>query len=200
MGSRRRPEPRTLAWGVHSAAGMGHKSSHLSDTHSLRKRARDHLEKGPITEAYGADRQEVLRLLNDALASELVCVLRYKRHYYAANGVNGDMVKAEFLEHAIEEQLHADRIAARIVQLGGLPDFSPDTLSKRAHSEYTEGDGLREMVKEDLIAERIAIESYGEIIKYLGDGDPTTRRMMEEILAKEEEHAEDLLSLLHGTK
>jgi bacterioferritin len=179
---------------------MSHKSSRLSDSHSLRKRAREHLEKGPITEAYGADRQEVLKLLNDALASELICVLRYKRHYYAANGINGDTVKAEFLEHAIEEQLHADRIAARIVQLGGLPDFSPDTLSKRAHSEYSEGDGLRDMVKEDLIAERIAIESYGEIIRYLGDGDPTTRRMMEEILAKEEEHAEDLQSLLQGTK
>jgi bacterioferritin len=168
----------------------------LTDVQTLRKRARQHLEEGAITAGYGADRQTVIKLLNDALATELVCVLRYKRHYFMSQGINAQSIAAEFLEHANEEQGHADQLAARIVQLGGEPDFAPDGLSSRSHSEYVEGASLVDMIKENLVAERIAIDSYRELVAYLGDQDPTTRRMMEEILAVEEEHADDLVDLL----
>ncbi len=168
----------------------------LSDIQEIRRRARQHIENGAVTESYKGDRETVLRVLNEALATEIVCVLRYKHHYYMASGLNSQAVKEEFLEHANEEQKHADRIAERIVQLNGNPNFSPDGLLTRSHSEYHEGDSLVDMIKEDLVAERIAVESYSEIIRYLGHNDPTSRQMMEEILANEEEHAEDLKSLL----
>ena len=170
----------------------------LTDVKTLRARARQHMEDGAVTPGYGADRDTAVKLLNDALATELVCVLRYKRHYFMAEGINADSVAAEFAEHAAEEQAHADKIAQRIVQLGGKPNFSPEGLSSRSHSEYVEGDTLMDMIKEDLIAERIAIDSYKEIIAYLSDKDSTSRRMFEEILAVEEEHADDLVSLLGG--
>ena len=170
----------------------------LSDIQTLRKRARQHINQGPVTEGYRADRETVIRILNEALATEIVCVLRYKRHYYMASGIHSEAVAAEFLQHANEEQGHADEIAKRIVELDGEPNFSPDGLSARSHSEYVEGTTLIDMLKEDLVAERIAIESYGEIVRYLGNDDPTTRRLMESILAVEEEHADDLLNLLSG--
>jgi bacterioferritin len=172
----------------------------LSDIQTLRKRARQHIEEGAVTKGYAADRDEVLRLLNEALATELVCVLRYKRHYFMAKGIHSDPVKAEFLAHAGEEMMHADLIAKRIVELGGEPNFSPDGLSMRSHAEYVEGDTLNSMIKENLVAERIAIESYREMIAYLANHDPTTQRMLKEILATEEEHAEDLVSLLESLK
>jgi bacterioferritin len=172
------------------------KSPFLTDVTELRRRAREHIENGAVTEGYRADRQTVLELLNAALATEIVCVLRYKRHYFMAQGPSSKGIAQEFLEHASEEQGHADLIAERITQLGGEPNLSPEGMLSRSHSEYVEGKTLLDMVKEDLIAERIAVESYGEVIRYLGDKDPTTRRMLEEILAKEEEHAEDLLNLL----
>ena len=170
----------------------------LSDIQTLRKRAREHIERGAVTPGYRADRETVIRLLNEALATELVCVLRYKRHHFMATGINADSVATEFSEHAAEEQVHADQIAARIVQLGGEPNFAPDGLATRSHAEYVEGDSLLDMIREDLVAERIAIDSYREMINYLGADDSTTRRMLEEILAKEEEHAEDLSTLLAG--
>ena len=168
----------------------------VADVEELRRRARQHIEEGPITSSYGADRQRVIDVLNDALATELVCVLRYKRHYFTATGLDAGPVTAEFLQHAIEEQQHADQIAARITQLQGSPNFDPEGLSSRSHSQYDASVGLREMIVEDLVAERIAIASYSDIIRWLGDGDPTTRRLMETILAVEEEHADDLLGLL----
>ena len=168
----------------------------LSDIEALRARARQHMEKGAVTESYRADRETVVRILNEALATEIVCVLRYKRHYYMASGIHAQAVADEFLEHANEEQGHADQIAKRIVELDGEPNFSPDGLSSRSHSEYVEGTTLIDMLKEDLVAERIAIESYSEIVRYLGNDDPTTRRLMESILAVEEEHADDLKTLL----
>lgn len=170
----------------------------LSDIQTLRKRARKHIEGGAVTRGYAADREVVMRLLNEALATELVCVLRYKRHYFMAKGIHSDSVKAEFLAHADEEMAHADHLAKRIVELGGEPNFSPDGLGARSHAEYVEGDTLKSMIVEDLIAERIAIESYREMIVYLSENDPTTQRMLKEILAGEEEHAEDLASLLQG--
>ncbi len=173
-------------------------SAFLSDIKSLRERARKHIEEGAVTTNYGADRQKVIQILNEALATEIVCVLRYKRHYYMAQGISSDAVKEEFLEHAGEEQEHADAIAERIVQLGGEPNLDPEGLTSRSHSEYVEGESLRDMIREDLIAERIAIESYREMINFVGEGDTTTRRMLEEILAVEEEHAEDMNSLLQG--
>jgi bacterioferritin len=172
------------------------KETFLTDIETLRKRAREHIENGAVTEGYSADRETVLKLLNEALATEIVCTLRYKRHYFTAQGIHADSVAQEFLEHANEEQQHADQIAGRIVQLGGAPDLSPQGLATRSHAEYVEGDSLIDMIKEDLVAERIAIDSYREIITYLGSDDPTSRRLMEEILAKEEEHADDLVSLL----
>jgi bacterioferritin len=176
------------------------KPSSLSDIKTLRERARQHIEKGAVTAGYAADREIVLKALNEALATELVCVLRYKRHYFMAAGIHAAPVAAEFLEHATEEMAHADLIAKRIVELRGEPNFSPEGLATRSHAEYVEGNTLKGMIKEDLIAERIAIESYREMIAYLGDQDPTTRRMLEEILASEEGHAEDLSSLLEGVK
>jgi len=170
----------------------------LSDVKEIRARARRHVEAGAVTEGYGADRDVVVNLLNTALATELVCVLRYRRHYYMASGFRGATAAEEFLEHANEEQAHADRIAARIVQLGGEPDLDPQGLLRRSHSEYAPGASVEDMIREDLVAERIAIETYGEIVRFLGDSDPTTRRMMEEILAKEEEHADDLAELLRA--
>jgi bacterioferritin len=170
----------------------------LTDVKTLRERARENTDKGPITDAYGADLKRVIGVLNQALATELVCVLRYKRHYYTADGLDAQSAADEFLEHAAEEADHADRIAARIQQLGGKPDFNPDTLTGRSHSEYDSSSELEAMIREDLVAERVAISAYTEIINWLGDGDPTTRRMLEEILAVEEEHAEDMLDLLSG--
>ena len=168
----------------------------LTDIKTLRERARQHIERGAVTEGYSADRETVIKVLNDSLATEIVCVLRYKRHYFMASGIHAESVAAEFLQHANEEQGHADQIAQRIVQLGGAPNFNPDGLLSRSHAEYVEGDTLIDMIKEDLAAERIAIDSYREIIQYLGNDDPTTRRMMEGILAMEEEHADDLVNLL----
>jgi bacterioferritin len=176
------------------------KGPFVTDVKALRARARQHIEQGAITPGYQADRETVIKLCNDALATEIVCVLRYKRHYFMAEGINADSVATEFSEHAAEEQMHADRIAQRIVQLGGKPNLSPDGMTARSHSEYVEGETLIDMIKEDLVAERIAIDSYREIIEYLGKDDPTTRRMFEEILAVEEEHAEDLVSLLAVAK
>src|SRR6202158_1634290 len=168
----------------------------LSDVTKLRRRARKHIEEGAVTEGYQADRETVIKLLNEALATEIVCVLRYKRHYFMAQGIHSDPIAAEFLQHANEEQGHADQIAGRIVQLGGSPNFSPDGLLMRSHSEYVEGHTLVEMIKEDLVAERVAIESYSEMLRYFGEKDPTTRRLMEEILSNEEEHADDMKTLI----
>lgn len=168
----------------------------VTDLKTLREQAREEIGKGPITAAYGADVERVIAVCNQALATEIVCVLRYKQHHYAAAGLEAEPVAQEFAEHAAEEQGHADRIAARISQLGGVPDFNPETLTSRAHSEYVTADALRAMVTEDLVAERIAIASYTEIITWLGNDDVTTRRMFEEILANEEEHADDMRTLL----
>jgi bacterioferritin len=170
----------------------------VMDLDRIRTQARKDMDEGPVTSTYGANRDTVLKLLNGALATELVCVLRYKRHYFMAKGINSESVAQEFLEHANEEQEHADTLATRIVQLGGEPDFAPDSLTGRSHSEYKEGSDLKDMIRENLIAERIAIDTYREIIRYLGDGDVTTRRLFEEILAVEEEHADDMADLLAG--
>ena len=168
----------------------------LTDIKTLRERARKHIEQGAITEGYKVDLKTAIKILNEALATEIVCVLRYKRHYYMATGIHSEAVAAEFLQHANEEQGHADEIAARIVQLGGAPDLNPDGLTSRSHAEYVEGETLLDMIKEDLVAERIAIDSYREMIKYFGTDDSTSRRMLEGILAMEEEHADDLVSML----
>lgn len=169
-----------------------------SERQTLRRRAREHLEQGAVTAGYRGDRTEVLRLLDAALATELVCVLRYRRHHFMARGIHARTVADEFLAHANEELAHADLIAARIVQLGGEPDFDPDRLSYRSHAEYIAGDTLASMIREDLVAERIAIDRYGEMIRSLGDQDPTTSEMLKGILAMEEEHADDLADLLEG--
>jgi bacterioferritin len=171
----------------------------LSDIQTIRARARRHIEEGAVTEGYAAERDMVLKLLNEALATELVCVLRYRRHYFMAKGIHSQSVADEFLQHSNDEQGHADRIAERIVQLGGEPNFSPEGLASRSHAEYVETDSLTDMIRENLVAERIAIDSYSEMIRYLGDRDPTSRRLMEEILAVEEEHAEDMADLLPGS-
>jgi bacterioferritin len=168
----------------------------LTDIKTLRERARQHIENGAVTEGYSADRETVVKLLNEALATELVCVLRYRRHYFMASGINAESVAAEFLQHSNEEQAHADQIAQRIVQLKGEPNFNPVGLLTRSHAEYVEGETLIDMIREDLVAERIAIDSYREMISYFANDDPTSRRMLEGILAMEEEHAEDLVSLL----
>lgn len=175
---------------------MSQNQPFLADVEEIRRRARNHVTEGPVTGGYKAERETVIKILNDALATEIVCVLRYKRHYFMASGIHADSVAAEFLEHAGEEQQHADQLAERIVQLGGEPNLNPEGLLSRSHSEYIEGTTLLEMIREDLIAERVAIETYSEIIRYLGDRDITTRRMLEEILATEEEHADDLASFL----
>jgi len=168
----------------------------LTDIKTLRERARQHIENGAVTSGYSADRETVIKLLNEALATEIVCVLRYRRHYFMASGINAESVAAEFLQHANEEQGHADQIAHRIVQLQGEPDFNPEGLLTRSHAEYVEGTTLIDMIKEDLVAERIAIDSYREMITYFGNQDVTSRRLMEEILAVEEEHADDLVNML----
>jgi bacterioferritin len=172
------------------------KDSSLTDVKTLRTRARLHIDEGSVTAGYTADREAVLKLLNASLATELVCVLRYRRHHFMARGIHSQSVAQEFLQHSNEEQGHADQIAERIVQLGGAPDFAPDGLAARSHAEYVEGDTLASMIREDLVAERIAIDSYREIIQYLGDQDSTTRRMLEDILAVEEQHADELADLL----
>ena len=176
------------------------KQPFLTDIKELRKQARAHMDRGAVTESYELDPKNVVDILNAALATEIVCVLRYKRHFFSARGLNKDAVAAEFLQHANEEQGHADLIAERITQLGGDPDLNPATLVTRSHSEYVEGDDLVSMIKENLVAERIAIQSYSEIVRYLGDKDVTTRRMMEGILGMEEEHANDMLDLLEKIK
>jgi bacterioferritin len=168
----------------------------LTDVKTLRKRARQHIQQGAVTSGYRADRATVIKLLNEALATEIVCVLRYRRHHFMAEGMNAEPVAAEFLVHANEEQQHADQIAARIVQLNGEPNFSPEGLLMRSHAEYVEGKDLVDMIKEDLVAERVAIDSYREMIDYIGDKDTTTKRMLEGILAVEEEHADDLQAFL----
>lgn len=172
--------------------------ANLTDVATLRSRARQNVENGAVTEGYDADREEIIRLLNASPATELVCVLRYKRHYFMASGVKAQIAAAEFLEHATQEAEHADKLAERIVQLGGEPEFNPDLLSKNAHAQYVAGNTLKEMVYEDLVAERIAVDSYREIIQYIGDKDPTTRRLFEEILAQEEEHADDMADILES--
>jgi len=172
--------------------------SFMTDVQELRRRARSHIEQGAVTEGYRADVETVLRVLNEALATEIVCVLRYKRHHYMAAGIHATAVAEEFLEHANAEQRHADQIAERITQLGGEPDLNPGNLVGRSHSEYVEGKGLIDMIREDLVAERIVIESYSEIIRFLGNDDPSSRRLMEEILAEEEDHANDLRTLIES--
>src|ERR1700686_2251578 len=176
--------------------GENKMSEFVTDLKKIRERARQHMEQGAVTQNYGADRPAVLKVLNEVLATELVCVLRYKRHYYTASGINAEGAKDQFLEHANDEQQHVDWVADRITQLGGEPDFNPKDLATRSHSEYVEGNDLASMIKEGLGAERIATDSYSEIVRWLGDGDPTTRKMIEEILKTEEDHAEDMKSLL----
>ncbi len=170
----------------------------VTDLNEIRRRARQHVEAGAITTGYRANREVVLNLLNESLATEIVCTLRYKRHYYMARGLYAEAVAQEFLEHSGEEQEHADRIAERIVQLGGAPDFNPEGMLSRSASEYKEGTDLLDMVKEDLVAERIAIDKYKEMILYIGENDPTTRRLLEEILEKEEEHADDMANMIQS--
>jgi bacterioferritin len=175
------------------------KQPFLTDVKTLRKRARQHIEEGAVTSSYAGDTKTAINVLNDALATEIVCVLRYKRHYFMAKGIHAAPVAAEFLEHAADEQAHADRIAERIVQLGGAPNLSPEGLLTRSHTEYVEaGDNLIEMIKENLVAERIAVDSYREIASYFSPFDSTTRKMIEDIQAEEEEHADDLADLLEG--
>jgi bacterioferritin len=164
----------------------------LSDIATLRKRAREHIAEGAVTAGYHADRDVVIRLLNEALATEIVCTLRYKRHYFMAKGIHAEGVAAEFLEHANEEQQHADQIAERIVQLGGEPDFSPSNLLDRSHADYDESKDLQAMIRSNLIAERVAIEAYSQMIALIGDKDSTTRRVLEAILSQEQEHADEL--------
>ncbi len=172
----------------------------LTDVKTLREQARRHVEEGAVTENYGANKEKVIELLNEALATELVCVLRYRHDHYMARGIHSHAVATEFLEHSNEELGHADSLAERIVQLGGEPKFNPDELTKRSHAEYRIGKTLQEAIKENLVAERIAIDSYREMVQYVGDTDPTTRRMLEDILAVEEEHADDLADLLQGAQ
>jgi bacterioferritin len=181
---------------VDEEVAMAQDRAFLSDVKELRRRAREHMEAGAVTPAYRGNPAVVVRVLNQALATEMVCVLRYKRHYFMASGLTSEPIAEEFLDHANEEQAHADRIAVRITQLGGAPDLNPAGLLARSHSEYVEGEDLLDMIREDLVAERVAIESYSEIVRFLGDDDPTSRRIMEEVMAQEEEHADDLVKLL----
>jgi bacterioferritin len=168
----------------------------VADMKVIRERARKDIEDGAITGNYQANRESVIKVLNDALATEIVCVLRYRRHYFTARGIHSKAIAEEFMTHSVEEQGHADKIAERISQLNGEPDLNPAGLNARSHSEYKEGSDLISMIREDLIAERIAIESYTEIIRWLGEADPTSRRLIEKILEVEEEHAEELANLL----
>jgi bacterioferritin len=179
---------------------QGNGQTFAMDLEAIRRRARKHIEHGALTESYGADVDTVLRVLNEALATELVCYLRYKRHAVMSpriGGIAGEAIHKELSRHAADEEGHAERIATRIVQLGGKPNYDPQGLTSRAHAQYVAGDTLEEMLTEDLVAERIAIETYSEIVRFLGNSDPTSRRMMEEILAVEEEHADDLADWLH---
>ena len=189
-------QPDSAALRASRKEGIVKEAIGLTDVKTLRARARQGIEDGAMTAGYKAKVETVIKLLNEALATEIVCVLRYKRHYFMAKGISSLSVKGEFLQHAIEEQAHADQLAERIVQLGGEPNLSPEGILDRSHSEYVEGESLAEMIKEDLIAERVAIDSYREMITYVGTDDPTTRKVLEKILAQEEEHAEDLSSLL----
>jgi bacterioferritin len=175
---------------------MKNASGFVSDVEAIRQRARMGIEKGAVTDSYGLDKEAVINLCNEALATEMVCVLRYKRHYFMAQGIHADPVAQEFLQHANEEQMHADKLAERITQLGGAPDLDPAGLAANSHTEYIEGESLLDMVKEDLVAERIVVDIYREAIRFLGDNDPTTRKIFEEILANEEEHASDLTKIL----
>jgi bacterioferritin len=168
----------------------------VSDVKKIRDRAKTQIEKGAVTQGYQGDADQVCKVLNEALATELVCVLRYKAHYFAAQGINSEGVKAEFLQHANDEQNHADLLSERITQLNGTPNLNPEGLATRSHSEYATSDDLATMIKADLIAERIAIDTYGEIVRWLSDKDPTSRRLMETLLEKEEEHANDMHDLL----
>jgi bacterioferritin len=170
--------------------------SHLRQLKEIRERARKQIMEGAVTADYALDRDQAIGILNEALATELVCVARYKFHYFMATGIHSESIKGEFKEHADDEQEHADWIAERIKQLGGKPELNPATLTANAHSEYKEGSSLADMIREDLVAERIAIETYREIIHYFGDKDPTSRTLLEKILAKEEEHADDMADLL----
>ena len=172
----------------------------LSDVKTLRERARKHIEKGPVTQSYGGDVKQAIEILQSVLATEIVCVLRYTQHSIVATGLASEGVSAEFAEHAREEHGHAMQVAERINQLGGAPDFNPQTLTARSAAEYQTSDKLVAMIRENLIAERIAVEHYRELVRYFGDHDPATRVMIEGILAKEEEHASDMLDLLtrHG--
>lgn len=174
------------------------KSQFIMDVMEIRKRAREHIDQGAVTSTYGTDRDTVIQLLNEALATELVCALRYKYHYYMANGIHSQAVAQEFLEHANQELEHSDMLAERIIELGGEPNFNPVGIAERSHSEYVKGDDLIGMIEEDLVAERIAIDSYRMMINYIGTGDSTSRRVLEEILEVEEEHAEDLITLLQN--
>jgi bacterioferritin len=172
------------------------KGEFIADMQQIKARAREHMEKGAVTSTYNGNSQAAVKVLNEALATELVCVMRYKRHHFMAKGINSEPIAEEFLLHSREEMEHAELIAKRIVQLGGAPDFNPATLTGRSHADYVEGDSLADMVKENLVAERIAIDTYREMVKYFGNDDPTTRRMIESILAVEEEHADDMSTLL----
>lgn len=171
-------------------------ASFIKDVEEIRQRAIEKIEDGPVTATYKGDKDRSVQILNEALATEIVCILRYMHHYFMATGVHGRAVADEFKEHADEEREHADLIAERIQQLGGKPDFNPASLLQRSISQYVEGETLADMIREDLIAERMVIEVYQEMIRYFGDNDPTTRRMIEHILAQEEEHAADLSDLL----
>ena len=170
----------------------------VADIESLRRKAREHIEQGPITTAYGADRERVIAVLNEALATEIVCWLRYQRHYHTATGIHAAAAAAEFLQHSADELGHADRLAMRIVQLQGSPNYDPAGLTERSHAQYDASPDILSMLREDLVAERVAIASYSEIVRWLGDADPTTRRLFEDLLAVEEEHADDLLNLMAG--
>lgn len=172
----------------------------LADINAIKTRARQKIEEGAVTQGYRADREKIIAILNSVLATEIVCTLRYKNHYFLASGINSEPIAQEFLEHAKEEQAHADMVSERIVQLQGIPNWNPEGLHTRAHADYVEGTSLKQMIEENLVAERVAIDLYREIINYIGDSDPTTRRMMEEILAVEEEHADDLANFLQGLK
>lgn len=172
----------------------------MTDIKTIRERARKEIEEGAVTQDYSIDKDQAVKILNEALATEIVCVLRYRFHYFMASGIHKEGAAAEFLEHSNEEQRHADMIAERIKQLGGKPDLNPAVLAERSHSEYVEGTSLEDMLREDLVAERIAIQTYREMIQFFGDKDPTSRRLMEEILAVEEEHADDIADLLFAVE
>lgn len=171
-------------------------TAQFTSTQELRAQARKHVEEGPITPSYPDDREVIIDQLNKALATEWTCVLRYRRHYYCATGINSEPIKRHFLEHANEEQVHAGKLAERIVQLGGEPDLNPANFLEKSHAQYVEGTSMVDMIKENLIAERIAVDAYRELARFLGERDPTTRKIIEEILAQEEEHADELRDLL----